>query len=762
MSSNDWADYWERIYSAAAGPHADNATLFAETKRLIEAAQFPDPQRFAKRLFVRFIDRCKELKIRSPRFNICVFLMGAAAELYALEAFSFSLPNPADYSSGNYSAAIGMMRDMLLEQQRKAIHPSETLETLYSVICDSFIAITQLLPPIALEAPEGDPSIEECLSIPLLDVLPQIGTIIERALMPFSDVRADEIGLFRRFRQYYAGNLAKLETGSSRRAAPAPSDFDGTPTEIAHAYLDRTPFARVFFEGRIPVDIPLEDRGEHTAIVAGSGWGKTQLLQHMIAADLQDYDSPPGMVVINSTGAMVKRIQRLALFSNELKDRILIIDPELNPVPALNPFDLSSPRFAAYSDADRERAQGEIIDLFNYVFSTIKNPLTTRMETAFAFMVRLLLSIDGADIHTLLDLLDDAPPKAQGYDSAKFKPYIDKLDGTTQHFFRSQYYTGNSDGLREQIRARVFDILRVPAFERMFSNVNKLDFYDELNRGAIVLVNTSENLLKDGSVTFGRYIIARVMAAAFERAPISPDERRQAFLIVDEAAPYFDETFEKLLNRVRQYKLGVVIAFQNLEQASEKLRSTIASSTAIKYAGGTGYNDARWLAREMRVDPEFILRQKRDGDRPPKWTQFACYVRNFTDQAVSLNVPFYRLENMPEMRDAEHAALLERNRARVAAPPIPASPKTIPAPPPGAPPSDPSTAALVKAYAELSEAIAKSDWERASELKNGIIPELERKARPSQPRPTPASPDTPRPVATSRNEPPDEGTTEWR
>jgi hypothetical protein len=134
----------------------------------------------------------------------------------------------------------------------------------------------------------------------------------------------------------------------------------------------------------------------------------------------------------------------------------------------------------------------------------------------------------------------------------------------------------------------------------MFSNVNKLDFFDELNRGTIILVNTSENLLKDGSATFGRYIIARVVAAAFERAPIPLDERRQAFLIVDEAAPYFDKTFEKLLNRVRQFKLGVVIAFQNLEQASEKLRSTIASSTAIKYAGGTGYNDARWLAREMR------------------------------------------------------------------------------------------------------------------------------------------------------------------
>jgi hypothetical protein len=296
----------------------------------------------------------------------------------------------------------------------------------------------------------------------------------------------------------------------------------------------------------------------------------------------------------------------------------------------------------------------------------------------------------------------------------------------------------------------------------MFSTVNKVDMFTELNRGSIVLINTSEALLKDGSPTFGRYMIARVMAAAFERASIPPEQRRQAFLIVDEAAPYFDETFEKLLNRVRQFKLGVVIAFQNLEQANEKLRSTIASSTAIKYAGGTGYTDARWLSREMRVEPEFILAQKRDAKRPPEWTQFACYVRNFTDRAISLTVPFYALENMPKMTDAEHGTLLESNRARVAASPASAPARMPPAPPPKPEraPADAMTAELAKAYADLSEAIGKSEWGRASELKDRIIPELERKSRPSEPRPAASRPDVPRRAATSRDEA-TEGTTEW-
>ena len=132
------------------------------------------------------------------------------------------------------------------------------------------------------------------------------------------------------------------------------------------------------------------------------------------------------------------------------------------------------------------------------------------------------------------------------------------------------------------------------------------------------------------------------MAAAFERASIPQEKRRPTFLIIDEAAPYFDDTFDKLLTRVRQFKLGVCVAFQHMEQASEKLRSSIASNTSVKMAGGLGYTDSRWLARDMETTPEFLKAQRRDSADPPQWTQLACYVRNFTPQAVSLTVPVLR------------------------------------------------------------------------------------------------------------------------
>jgi hypothetical protein len=753
-----WREYWQDLDKAAIGPYGDNASLYEETNRLYEAANFVDPITFGKRTILRVGDHLEKLKIAPPHDAILFEMGGTAAELFGVETQMPLPPNPALYASQNVAAGIGILRDMLLRVQRKVIDPATTTETLYGTFVRSFSAVARRLPSLARDGGivEGVPT------IPLMELLPNVGLVIEEMLQPF--LEPNDLGLF----WWVAGLLRKRSEAVDRRSRSrqptAPSEYDGSPAEIIEAYLADTPFEAIFRAG-IPFDIPLEDRGEHTAIVAGSGWGKTQLLQSIIADDLEAYEDPPGLVVIDSTGAMVQRIQRLAVFNEHLKDRLVIIDPEQDPVPALNMFDVSNPRLQGYERNVREGIESEVIALFNYVFSSVENPLSARMSTAFAYMVRLLLSIPGANINTLRALLADNPKG--GYEQAAFREHIDKLDETAQDFFRTQYYARSSDGLREQIRARVFDIVKVPAFERMFSTVNKVDMFTELNRGAIVLINTSEALLKEGSPTFGRYMIARVMAAAFERASILPENRRQAFLIVDEAAPYFDETFEKLLNRVRQFKLGVVIAFQNLEQASEKLRSTIASSTAVKYAGGTGYTDARWLSREMRVDAEFVLAQKRDATRPPKWTQFACYVRNFTDRAVSLTVPFYTLENMPKMTDEEHAELLERNRERVAA----TSPQREHFTPEQLDALDTMASlltpialefSLAEAREQLAEAIAKKDWARAGELEHSIIPELERKSGPAEPRPAPASPDVPRPAATSRDEPLDEGTTDWR
>src|SRR5579863_10342204 len=94
----DWgAERQRRVLKALDGPHGDNATLFANTKRLFEAAELPSPDKFATRVMLRTLDRCEALGHPPPRYDVAVYMIGAAAQLLADERLDALPLNPADY-----------------------------------------------------------------------------------------------------------------------------------------------------------------------------------------------------------------------------------------------------------------------------------------------------------------------------------------------------------------------------------------------------------------------------------------------------------------------------------------------------------------------------------------------------------------------------------------------------------------------------------------------------------------------------------------
>ena len=139
-------------------------------------------------------------------------------------------------------------------------------------------------------------------------------------------------------------------------------------------------------------------------------------------------------------------------------------------------------------------------------------------------------------------------------------------------------------------------------------------------------------------------------------------ERTPAFLIVDEAAEYFDDNLETLLSQARKFNLGVLFAHQHLDQLTPSLRAAVAANTSIKLAGGVSDKDARALAADMRSTSDFITSMQKHQ----RSTEFACYVRNCTSNALRLEIPFGALEKAPQLSTAQHAALIAENRRRYA------------------------------------------------------------------------------------------------
>lgn len=635
--------------------------LMAQTEQRSITANFPSSDGFVQAYLDRLLDAFDE---RLPAYNLYLLMARVTAHLYDAESLNNPLPPLPPFNT----IEEGRYRDKLLVRMRKTADAPKTLEAFNAALSSAYLRLTECLPPLALASREQFAETDERVpfaTFPLVDLLPDAGRAVMQVMTPFFSDEIEQLALFDGLRRQLDRNIhtaSGIEYPAPAHKLVLPGSHKGSAREIVSAYLHDTPL-EALFHASIPFSFTDEKRFEHMHVVGGSGHGKTQLLQHLIASDLRRPDTP-SLIVIDSQGEMLKKIQQLDLFApgRPLADRLIIIDPEdVEHPPALNMFDVRSGRFGSYSQADKEQIEASIIEMFNYVFGALAAELTSKQNTTFAFVTRLMLAIPGATIHTLRELFEDT---AQSIEQSPFRDHIMRLDPTSQAYFRNQFFTRTYSQTRQQIARRLYGVLQVPAFDRMFaSRSNRLDMFEAMQRGSIVLINTSKALLKsDASALFGRYMIARVIAAAFERVALTRERRIPAFLIVDEAAEYFDDNLETLLAQARKYNVGVLFAHQHLDQLSPSLRAAVAANTSIKLAGGISDRDARTLAADMRTTPDFIADMKKHH----RSTEFACFVRNVTGNAVRLEIPFSSLEGSATMSPAEHAQLIADNRRRYA------------------------------------------------------------------------------------------------
>jgi hypothetical protein len=84
-----------------------------------------------------------------------------------------------------------------------------------------------------------------------------------------------------------------------------------------------------------PLSLPLPIRFEHMHVIAGSGHGKTQLLEHLLVTeDLPAVASGQrSLIVIDSQGDLLRRILHLAEFSpsrRNLSEQLICSGPQRN------------------------------------------------------------------------------------------------------------------------------------------------------------------------------------------------------------------------------------------------------------------------------------------------------------------------------------------------------------------------------------------------------------------------------------------------
>ncbi len=571
------------------------------------------------------------------------------------ERYIFDLP-PPDLERMSL-AEFAEYRNFLRHKEYFFANQDTVLRLLHECLVRNFCALADVLPQAEGPSP---------FTVPLVYALPDPKTLITQLLVTLGEAQYLDRGLFLDVTSQLNRNVCDasgIVPGQPRKKPyKYPVDSDLPLDKLVGEYLAGTPFQKLFL-APVPLKLTHEDRFSHMHIVGGTGAGKTTLLENLIA---HDFDSPdcPSLIIVDSQGDLINKLSHLDRFHpdhGEFRDRFLLITPkDIQRPPALNIFDVNRSRLGSYDDLTKEQVTAGVIQTFDYLFTGLLGAdLTAKQGVFFKFVARLMLALPetmgrNATILDMMALMEDATP---------YKAAIQSLPPIQRTFFEKDFSGKTFVQTKEQIRYRLQAIIENPAIARLFtSSETRIDLFEEMNRGSIILVDTAKDFLKGASSHFGRIFISLVLQAVLERAAIPEHERRPAFLIVDEAASYFDSNIDDLLTEARKYKVGCVFAHQFLDQCTSSLRASLAANTSIKMVSGVSMQDARALAPDMRTTAEFILSQPR--------LHFASHIRNVTPQAVSIPVRIGALRQEAELSRTDFERLRLLNAERVSLPPI--------------------------------------------------------------------------------------------
>lgn len=495
------------------------------------------------------------------------------------------------------------------------------------------------------------PAPPDFLHVELIDAIPNLPGAIHSMVDLLFSREAFQANAFADFRRGYLSNqdavslsqLSVTEWNAGRKIYV--TAFEGSARDLIDGYLKNTAFEHLL-DQNLPFSIPRHVRPEHGVIVARSGGGKSQLIEALCLQDLAS-DDPPGMVVIDSKGGpsgLVERIAHLDCFHPDhghLRDRLIIIDPL--DIPNLNMFDVPEDQI------------NDTIDSLRYFFDgLLGNELSGQMDVLFTPLMHVMLRHKGATLHTLRRAVADI---------GRFHEELAQIPKGAREFLTDFYNDKQNTygGTKSAIITRLSQIINEERLDRMFSaERNTIDFFQEMNDGAIILISTA-GMGRLGPL-FGRYFVARLDAAAQARAPLLESERTQVHLYMDEAKQYLDPRLAGIFNTLRSFKVGAMVAFQNTGDIGEYTH-IIRQSTAIKFMGNVTPHDAKEFANDMMTEPEFIFAQKKARGRRPTHTKFACYHPELNPElAVAVTVPILQLDRQKLMSERDYRRLRARNK----------------------------------------------------------------------------------------------------
>jgi hypothetical protein len=121
-----------------------------------------------------------------------------------------------------------------------------------------------------------------------------------------------------------------------------------------------------------------------------------------------------------------------------------------------------------------------------------------------------------------------------------------------------------------------------------------------MDQGGVLLVNLSKGRLgEDSSSLLGALLVTTIGLAAFSRADLSADTRKDFFVYVDEFQSFTTLALVNMFAELREYGVGFTVAHQHMHQLEPEMRHAVLGNAGTLISFRIGAEDAHYIVQEF-------------------------------------------------------------------------------------------------------------------------------------------------------------------
>jgi len=342
-------------------------------------------------------------------------------------------------------------------------------------------------------------------------------------------------------------------------------------------------FARVDFRDDHSVfGIKSEDRFSHIYVIGKTGTGKSTLLETMA---LQDLEQGRGFALIDPHGELAERIADRIPASRQA-DTIYFNPSDPAQPYGYNPLRQVRPEFISL-------AASGLMEVLKKMWA---DSWGVRMEHILRNVLLALLEHPDVTLNDILRLLSDKSYREKICRSLKNRTVKTFL----AHEFERFTFGYRADGIAP-IQNKIGAFLADPLLNSVLTTPGQdLHVRRIMDEGKVLLVNLSKGRLgEDSSSLLGGLLVTTIGLAAFSRADVLSEKRRDFFVYVDEFQSFTTLALVNMFSELRKYRVGFSVAHQYLHQLEPEIRHAVLGNAGTLISFRVGAEDAPYIVQEF-------------------------------------------------------------------------------------------------------------------------------------------------------------------